>query len=109
MVLLVGLVLNSNPFAKSNISVASTLSSLQSKIMLLGYVAVWLVLLSKVANSWGTKATLPILYAAGVPSDWAATQWQEFVVLVAHYRGSPVVVAPALFQGPEDTTARKQE
>lgn len=53
----------------------------------------WPVLLSEVANSWwGTKAALPILYAAGVPNGWTATQWQEFIVTAAHYGGGPILV-----------------
>jgi hypothetical protein len=94
MVLLLGLVLNSRPFPASDLQVSSMLSPLQASVVWLGCTAVWPVLLSEVANSWwGTKSTLPILHAAGVPSGWTATQWQELVVTVAHYGGSPLVVA----------------
>jgi hypothetical protein len=79
--------------AHTNLGFCLVLSRIQTDIIKFNFY--WLILLSKVANSWwGTKATLPILYAAGVPSDWAATHWQEFEVLVAHYGGSPAVVAP---------------
>ncbi len=74
MVLIVGLLLNSEVHGKPGIKMASVLSPLQAAIVQVGCVAVWPVILSEVANSWwGTKSTLPILYAAGVPGEWTAT------------------------------------
>jgi hypothetical protein len=93
MVLLMGMLLNSAPFPNTSIKLASTMSLLQSRIVLIGCMAVWPVILSEVANSWwGTKDALPILYASGVPTGWNAQQWQEFVVTAAHYGGGPVFV-----------------
>lgn len=94
MILLVGLLLNAKIFPSSNKSLASTLSSLQSKLVLWGCIVCWPVILTEVANSWwGTKGAMPILHAAGVPSTWNAKQWQELVVTVAHFGGAPLMVA----------------
>jgi hypothetical protein len=93
MVLLTGVLLTSKPFPKSDITLASTLFPFQSKVVLVGCMGTWPVILSEVANSWwGTKGALPIVYAAGVPTGWDAKQWQEFVVTAAHFGGAPVMV-----------------
>ncbi|KAJ3047957.1 hypothetical protein HK097_011019 [Rhizophlyctis rosea] len=114
MILLAGLLLNSKPFPKSDVQVASTLSALQARLVRIGAIMVWPILLSEVANAWwGTKATLPLLYAAGVPSHWTAEEWQELVLAVTHYGGSPFIVLAmgillfSLFKGPKIDAASK--
>jgi hypothetical protein len=93
MVLLVGLLLNSAPFPKFDVKLASTLSLLQSRLVLIGCAATWPVILSEVANSWwGTKDALVLLHAAGTPTGWTAKQWQESVVTAAHYGGAPFML-----------------
>ncbi|KAJ3042397.1 hypothetical protein HDV00_007353 [Rhizophlyctis rosea] len=116
LVLLVGLLLASKPFPHSDRKLASTFSSLQARIVHLGCIAVWPVILSEVANSWwGTKNALPMLYAAGVKEEWSAKEWQELVLVVTHFGGAPFMVGGmgivllALFKQPKLDVGAKRK
>ncbi|KAL7916453.1 hypothetical protein GGI35DRAFT_473732 [Trichoderma velutinum] len=98
MVLVTGLVLQSDPLASPRsqdaetpghrVQLADRLSWWQEQMIYWGCAAVWATLLAEAGNAWwGTKWTLPIAYqAAGLlGGSHEAARWMELVVVATHF------------------------
>ncbi|KAL7947987.1 hypothetical protein V8C42DRAFT_271364 [Trichoderma barbatum] len=97
MVLVTGLVLQSNPLGSSRsqdgevpgqgVQLADRLSWWQEQVIYWGCATVWATLIAEAGNAWwGTKWTLPIAHqAAGLLSSHEAAKWTEILVAATHF------------------------
>lgn len=92
MVLVAGLLLQSDPFAGARsasakpVPLADRLGPWQRRIIYIGLSLIWVTLLSEAANAWwGTQWVLRQAHAAaGLKGDGPAARWMELVVEYCH-------------------------
>ncbi|KAL7961856.1 hypothetical protein V8C34DRAFT_242538 [Trichoderma compactum] len=99
MVLVTGLVLQSNPLGTNRVQDAETppgqraqladrLSWWQQQVIYWGCATIWATMMAEAGNAWwGTKWTLPIAHqAAGLlGGNHEAARWMELVVAATHF------------------------
>ncbi|KAK1255752.1 hypothetical protein MKX07_008011 [Trichoderma sp. CBMAI-0711] len=96
MVLVTGLVLQSDPLGSSSSpdkeaprerpQLADSLSRWQEHAIYWGCTAIWATMIAEMGNAWwGTKWTLPIAHqAAGLLGRDVAARWMEMIVAATH-------------------------